>query len=207
MDDYVETLEVDKRYEFSEKYNKKINKLIKHREKPYFTLICTTGRRVACFVTALLILSFSSLSVKAVREAVCDFFMNIFSDHTEIIADSEIVNSYPHSIDEEYHISSLPNGFKQVDYDKMENSIIITYFKDDDYIFFEQYTKDAYLSNYDNEQSTFESYKDENGQYPGKGDMCFVEGNVNIPVSQKMNERNQPTLYLQNQVNHHHFLS
>ena len=33
-------------------------------------------------------------------------------------------------------------------------------------------------------------YKDENGQYPGKGDMCFVEGNVNIPVSQKMNERN-----------------
>lgn len=128
LDDYVETLEVDKRYEFSEKYNKKINKLIKHREKPYFTLICTTGRRVACFVTALLILSFSSLSVKAVREAVCNFFMNIFSDHTEIIADSEIVNSYPHSIDEEYHISSLPNGFKQVDYDKMENSIIITYF-------------------------------------------------------------------------------
>lgn len=98
------------------------------------------------------------------REAVCDFFMNIFSDHTEIIADSEIENSYPHSIDEEYHISSLPNGFKQVDYDKMKNSIIITYFKDDDYIFFEQYTKDAYLSNYDNEQSTFESYKDENGQ-------------------------------------------
>ena len=80
LDDYVETLEVDKRYEFSEKYNKKINKLIKHREKPYFTLICTTGRRVACFVTALLILSFSSLSVKAVREAVCNFFMNIFSD-------------------------------------------------------------------------------------------------------------------------------
>ena len=39
LDDYVETLEVDKRYEFSEKYNKKINKLIKHREKPYFTLI------------------------------------------------------------------------------------------------------------------------------------------------------------------------
>lgn len=33
LDDYVETLEVDKRYEFSEKYNKKINKLIKHREK------------------------------------------------------------------------------------------------------------------------------------------------------------------------------
>jgi len=186
LDDYVETLEVDKRYEFSEKYNKKINKLIKHREKPYFTLICTTGRRVACFVTALLILSFSSLSVKAVREAVCNFFMNIFSDHTEIIADSEIENSYPHSIDEEYHISSLPNGFKQVDYDKMENSIIITYFKDDDYIFFEQYTKDAYLSNYDNEQSTFESYTDENGQ-----DHTFIwdNGKYIFEICSNLNKR------------------
>ena len=38
LDDYVETLEVDKRYEFSEKYNKKINKLIKHREKPILLL-------------------------------------------------------------------------------------------------------------------------------------------------------------------------
>ena len=164
LDDYVKTLEIDKQYKFSEKYNKKINKLIKYREKPYFNLICTAGRRVACCVAAVLILSLSSLSVKAVRDAVRDFFMNIFSDHTEITVNSEIENSYPISIEEEYHISSLPNGFEQVDYDKMENSIIITYFKDDDYIFFEQYTKDAYISNYDNEQSTFESYVDENGQ-------------------------------------------
>ena len=62
LDDYVETLEVDKRYEFSEKYNKKINKLIKHREKPYFTLICTTGRRVAFCVAAVFLISLTSFS-------------------------------------------------------------------------------------------------------------------------------------------------
>lgn len=40
-------------------------------------------------------------------------------------------------------------------------------------------------------------YKDEEGQKTGgKGDMRFVEGNVNIPVSQKMNERNQPTVWM-----------
>lgn len=38
-------------------------------------------------------------------------------------------------------------------------------------------------------------YKDEEGQKTGgRGDMRFVEGNVNIPVSQKMNERKQPTV-------------
>lgn len=40
-------------------------------------------------------------------------------------------------------------------------------------------------------------YKDEDGQKTGgKGDMRFVEGGVNIPVSQKMNERNQPTVWM-----------
>lgn len=40
-------------------------------------------------------------------------------------------------------------------------------------------------------------YKDEEGQKTGgRGDMRFVEGNVNIPVSQKMNERKQPTVWM-----------
>ena len=41
------------------------------------------------------------------------------------------------------------------------------------------------------------SYKNENGQETGgKGDMKFVEGSVNIPVSQKLNERKQPTVWI-----------
>ena len=40
-------------------------------------------------------------------------------------------------------------------------------------------------------------YKNEDGQeIDGRGDLRFVEGNVNIPVSQKMNERNQPTIWM-----------
>ena len=41
------------------------------------------------------------------------------------------------------------------------------------------------------------SYKDENGQETGgKGDLKFVEGSVNVPVSQKLNERKQPTVWI-----------
>lgn len=40
-------------------------------------------------------------------------------------------------------------------------------------------------------------YKDEDGQKTGgKGDMRFVEGGINIPISQKMNERKQPTVWM-----------
>lgn len=40
-------------------------------------------------------------------------------------------------------------------------------------------------------------YKDEEGQKTGgKGDLRFIEGGINIPVSQKMNERNQPTVWM-----------
>lgn len=40
-------------------------------------------------------------------------------------------------------------------------------------------------------------YKNEDGQETGgKGNLRFVEGNVNIPVSQKMNESNQPAVWM-----------
>lgn len=40
-------------------------------------------------------------------------------------------------------------------------------------------------------------YKDEEGQKTGgKGDLRFIEGGINIPVSQKMNESNQPTVWM-----------
>lgn len=40
-------------------------------------------------------------------------------------------------------------------------------------------------------------YKNEEGQKTGgKGDLRFIEGGINIPVSQKMNESNQPTVWM-----------
>lgn len=40
-------------------------------------------------------------------------------------------------------------------------------------------------------------YQDEEGQKTGgKGDLRFVEGSINIPISQKLNERNQPTVWM-----------
>lgn len=150
-------------YAMSEEFTKKMEKLIKRQKKPYFLMTCTAGRRVACIVAAVIVLSLSSLSVEAVREAVHDFFMNIFSDHAVVSANSEIDKGYPTAIEDEYYIDNIPAGFEEVDHVEMDNSITITYFKDDQYIFFEQHTKTAYAVNYDNEHSEL-YYTDDNGQ-------------------------------------------
>lgn len=84
LDEFIDSVNFDVNAEFSEKFERKMDKLIRRRNKPYFNLICTGGRRAACIVAAIIILSASSLSVEAVREAVNDFFMSIFGDHTAV---------------------------------------------------------------------------------------------------------------------------
>ena len=141
---------------FSEQHKKKMAKLIKRQRKPYFKLICTTGRRVACIIVAIVAIAASTLSVKAVREAIFNFITKIFSDHTVVTVESGTAEGYPETIEEEYYISELPEGFERVDHSKMDNSVVSFYFNDDEYIIFSQYTKEYYESHYDNEQTTFE---------------------------------------------------
>lgn len=141
---------------FSEKHNKKMAKLIKRQRKPYFKLICTTGRRVACIIVAIVAIAASTLSVKAVREAFFRFIMKIFSDHTVVTVDGEIDGKYPDTIKEEYYISDLPEGFERVDYSKSSISVFSAYENNDKYILFSQYTKAYYETSFDNEQTSFD---------------------------------------------------
>lgn len=151
---------------FSEKHNKKMAKLIKRQRKPYFKLICTTGRRVACIVVLMLVVFASSLTVKAVREAVYDFIMSIFSDHTVVTVDSGTDAGYPETIEEEYYISDLPEGFDEVEYMKSDLAVRRNYFNNNSYIFFLQFTKAYYRDNYDNEHSvSIEHYRDNKQEY------------------------------------------
>lgn len=46
---------------FSDSFNKKMDKLIKKQRKPYYKLINTAGKRVACFVVLVLIVSFTTV--------------------------------------------------------------------------------------------------------------------------------------------------
>ncbi|MBQ8966957.1 DUF4367 domain-containing protein [Ruminococcus sp.] len=166
FEDYMSSLE--ERYGcehiFGTKHNKEMAKLIKRQRRPYFKLISSTGRRAACIIIAFIVMSASALSVKAIREAIFDFITNIFSDHNVVTTESETDIGYPTTIEEEYFISELPDGFEEMDKEKTDNSIDISYFRNDEYVFFTQYTKAAYEQTYDNERSEFNEYTDSDGE-------------------------------------------
>ncbi|MCH5193306.1 MAG: DUF4367 domain-containing protein [Oscillospiraceae bacterium] len=163
IDEFLKTVDLELHYKFSDKYNRKINKLIKRREKPYFKLICTTWRRVVCAAAAVIIILASSLSVEAVRETIHDFLMNIFKGYTTVSV-SETIKEYPTVIEEEYEISNLPEGFELSEYFDDENSVFAAYFNGEKYIFFQQTVYYDFNANFDNSHSEFEYYTDISGQ-------------------------------------------
>lgn len=176
---------------FSEKHNKKMAKLIKRQRKPYFKLICTTGRRVACIIVAIVAIAASTLSVKAVREAIFNFITRTFSDHTVVTFESGTAEGCPETIEEEYYISDLPEGFERVDYSKIDTSVVSFYFNNDDYIIFSQYAKKYYKTNYDNEQTTLTTnYSTESQDYlvfESNEDATFIWDNGSYILSIQSN--------------------
>ena len=164
FENYLRTLEDCDPHVFSEKHNKKMQKLIKRQRSPFFRFTNTTCKRVACVIVAVFIVSASALSVKAIREPVFNFVSNIFSDHTVVTTESESDEGYPDTIKDEYCISDLPNGFELKDEIKSIDSIDKSYFYNEQYILLSQNTKKTYKQNYDNEHSSFNELTDSNGE-------------------------------------------
>ena len=156
FDEYLSSLEDREPHVFSKKHEKKMAKLIKRQRKPYFNLICTAGRRAACIIVAVIVFTATALSVKAVREAVFRFIKNTFSDHSVIKTEGEDNSSYPETIEVEYYISDLPEGFVQTQVNKADDMLTIVYTNGDRRLFFNQYTMSAFKIYVDNEHNHFD---------------------------------------------------
>ena len=148
---------------FSRRHEKKMQKLFKRQRKPYFKLISTTGRRAACVFAAIVVLSASAMSVKAVRKTFFDFITSVFSDHQVISTDTGSNDGYPKTIEEEYRISKLPQGFKQQYHNRTETMVDIPYYSSDSRIMFTQFTKDSFEIIFTDEAKT-EEFADTDGQ-------------------------------------------
>lgn len=135
----------------SDKFEKKMAKLIKRQKKPYFKLICTTGRRAACIIAAIIILSASALSVEAVRKAIFGFIVSIFSDHNVVSVVGGTAEGYPETIEEEYYISKLGDEYKLEEYSRISYRMYSYYSNNNSFIIFIQTVKSKYISNVDNE--------------------------------------------------------
>lgn len=125
-------------YEFSPAFKKKMMKLTKAQKKPYYMLVNTAGKRVAVIIVAVLIaLSTTVFSVKALRDPLVNFFIDVHESFSRIIFQSDNpavpaltkVEDYftPQYIPEGYLLSKKEEFDTVVTYEYHKNGDIITY--------------------------------------------------------------------------------
>lgn len=180
-------------HEFSPEFEKKMKKLIKRRNKPYYRIINTVGKRAACI--AVIILAASSvtvMSVEALRNAVADFFVRIYEKFSTVQSVED--DDFPMVIEDIYGITSDLTGFTIVYEDHTEYSRHITYMKNDIIINYEQYTKDMYDKNVNTEDTEFSTimlnnyeaiYFHDNHNYDN---LIFDNGDYIISISSNIGE-------------------
>ena len=128
-------------YTFPDEFYKKMDKLINRRRKPYFRMINTVGKKVACIAIVFFIASATTvMSVDALRNAVFNFFINVFSTHSDIKTVDD--DQHPDTIEDIYEITYDLSDFSVYDEFYDDVSRYTMYLKDNtECVSYNQYTK------------------------------------------------------------------
>lgn len=146
---------------FSDKFEHRMQKLIRRRRKPYYVLISTGLRRAACIVVMFLVVSFTTvMSVEALRKPFLDFLSSIFSDHTTIESVLDLDGDYPETFEERYEITKgLENYY--LESEETDNDSISQYYRsnqDNSVIIFAQKTVKNYTNNLNTENTSISNH-------------------------------------------------
>lgn len=96
----------------SPRFHARMNKLLTRRKRGYYRLFGTWGRRVASVVLALLIAATTvTLSVRALRERVMEFFAQIFETHTAVTFADDTPDVSDDIVFEPRKPSYVPDGY------------------------------------------------------------------------------------------------
>ncbi len=92
-------------------YENYMDSLIRRSKNPFQRYFNTVGRRVAGIAAALLIAFSCSMTVKAIREPVVEFFANIYEKFVEIIFGEDDIAKAPDTIETVYTLGFIPDGY------------------------------------------------------------------------------------------------
>lgn len=120
---HIPTDENSIQYAFSEKFNKRMEKLITSQKKVYWNFVSTASKRVAIIILAIFTMFTAAFSVKAIREPIVKFIKQVYESFTLYLFDGNKTES----IIREYKITDVPDGFEQTDKIENDNSIITSY--------------------------------------------------------------------------------
>lgn len=146
---------------FSKRFEKEMNHLIKYGE-PVSARKITPKKLFVCITAAIIAACIMGMSVGAVRDFLKNFFMDMFDTHT--VVQSANYDEAPTSIESIYSLA-FPDGFELTYKDELyEWSPFVSYhyYKDNEYIYFNQTVKSIYDVNINTEGHTLQ-YIDING--------------------------------------------
>ncbi|WP_028509274.1 DUF4367 domain-containing protein [Ruminococcus sp. NK3A76] len=138
--------QVENEHTFSKGFEKRMDKLVKRRSKPYYMMINTAAKRAACIIGIILIASFTTvMSVASFREAFKSFIVNTFEKYSVVRSNDED-SSVPETIKDIYGISQELIKDYSVTYEEKDDvSYNITYKSSNNRIIdFSQFTKNEF---------------------------------------------------------------
>lgn len=138
---------------FSERFEKKMNKLIRREAAHPWAVRHTLAKNLIAAAIVILLLFTLCMSVSAIRNAIFNFIQQHFEDHDKIVFEASETRN---QIEKEYVIMNLPEGFS-LNKETKSNINITRIFgdKNEDYIFFEQELSATNISALDNERSEY----------------------------------------------------
>lgn len=141
--DYRNLTKSSENHMFSPKFEKRMNRLIGRRNKPYYRIINTAAKRAACIAAAVLIVSSATImSVDALRNAFIDFIVSVYERFSTV----HTIDDYnsPEIIEDIYEITYDLSGYK-IDYEQYDDfHRNIIYIKNDVVINYSQYIKSEF---------------------------------------------------------------
>ena len=99
---------------YSPKLIKNMNKLLKDRAKPYWGLINTAAKRAVAACLVIVTIAGALMSCRPVREAVVDFFQNVYEAYTEFFFGDDVSSGAPEVIEEIHIPTYIPDGYELV---------------------------------------------------------------------------------------------
>lgn len=181
IDNEYPTIEdCNKQFQPNKQTEEKINKLIGMEKKPYFVLINTMGKRVACIIVALFIATTTTVfSVKALREPFINFIVETYEKFSTIIFKNTESQSGESAVLTEYFAQTyIPDGYTKTYEEKLSLSYFCEYTNaNNDVIAFEQKSIHNAQAGIDTENTTTEKIYINNKEsifYENKGQKHIV---------------------------------
>ncbi|MBE6551393.1 MAG: DUF4367 domain-containing protein [Ruminococcaceae bacterium] len=150
----------------SEKFEKKIGKLLKHRKEPFIKIAGNARKRFAAVACAFLVFFGAAMSVEASREFIVGFVVDIYENISKFAFENPEGANAPKEIEIRYYPEYIPDEYelRETKESRFRNEIVF-YNKKDQALIYTQYLIDSISISLDTEDVNINEIKI--GDYSG----------------------------------------